>query len=568
MRRPATHEAADVLMQLLPHSPNMYLQFDTESTSKTDIRESSTSRVARLKLRGIKTLVYAPTIKNKKVVYALVCETLRWLPVTQRVISNADMPNRLFEKPFLVAVLIYDLLFGSGSIRPHGASERIILKNETVLRDALRRVIVETPGALSPEDLLPAERRRSAVDEHLPRFARVNFVCCSSEMQSDYSRKSLSRMIDSVVQHVIDQAEVELADFCAAPSVRIGKDPDLPDVIKLPPALDLHKLPLIKSGRLVLQGKSSCIPAWVLDPDPHWKVIDACAAPGNKSTHVASMIARRAIHEGIDPLDIGEVIAFELDPARFKVLEGTIGRLGCKNLVKPRRADFLKSDPYSEEFSDVEGIILDPSCSGSGMLGRKTDHLLSWHSTNEAGDVSLGTQTRDRARLTGLARFQISALLHSFKFPACRRVVYSTCSVHEEENEDVVRAVLSELKVSDSGWALSRALPDWPRRGNRSDSHGLFDIGDMCVRVHPDEDKTDGFFVALFERRNPMRAQKELEAQKIVTSTTCSTGNLRCVKSSRPPPRFVSDNRAALMRKLVRKTARKPGANKKKPTST
>jgi putative methyltransferase len=74
--------------------------------------------------------------------------------------------------------------------------------------------------------------------------------------------------------------------------------------------------------------------------------------------------------------------------------------------------------------------------------------------------------------------------------PRVKKVVYSTCSVHEEENERVVRAILD----AHPHVTLARALPQWPRRGRP-----LFPGAENCVRTLPLEDKTIGFFVACFE---------------------------------------------------------------------
>jgi len=62
-----------------------------------------------------------------------------------------------------------------------------------------------------------------------------------------------------------------------------------------------------------------------------------------------------------------------------------------------------------------------------------------------------------------LVWFQEAALSHALSFAAVQRVVYSTCSVHRRENEDVVARCLAAAR--DSGWALEKALPTWPRRG-------------------------------------------------------------------------------------------------------
>ena len=71
----------------------------------------------------------------------------------------------------------------------------------------------------------------------------------------------------------------------------------LPDLLVFPPGTDLHDHPLVASAALVLQSKASAMPAHALRPRPGWAVVDACAAPGNKTTHLAALMGNRgAIH--------------------------------------------------------------------------------------------------------------------------------------------------------------------------------------------------------------------------------------------------------------------------------
>jgi hypothetical protein len=82
---------------------------------------------------------------------------------------------------------------------------------------------------------------------------------------------------------------------------RAQRDALLPDVLLFPPGCDLHDHPLVASGALVLQSRASCMPAHALRPHPGWHVVDACAAPGNKTTHLAALMGNR-----------GSITAFEV----------------------------------------------------------------------------------------------------------------------------------------------------------------------------------------------------------------------------------------------------------------
>jgi len=119
-------------------------------------------------------------------------------------------------------------------------------------------------------------------------------------------------------------------------------------------------------------------------------------------------------------------------------------------------------------------VLVDPSCSGSGMKTRR-----------------IADKTADLKRLESLSRFQVKILNHALSFPNVRQVVYSTCSIHEIENEAVVKQVLE----FNPAFKIRLALPSWPRRGLNK-----HEFGSLCVRTDSKFDKTNGFFVCLFEK--------------------------------------------------------------------
>ena len=90
---------------------------------------------------------------------------------------------------------------------------------------------------------------------------------------------------------------------------------------------------------------------------------------------------------------------------------------------------------------------------------------------------------------------QVKILTHALAFPALERLVYSTCSIHAQENEGVISRVLP--RAHELGYQLATALPSWPRRGLPD----ACEHSDRLLRVDPEHDLTDGFFIALFERR-------------------------------------------------------------------
>jgi len=152
-----------------------------------------------------------------------------------------------------------------------------------------------------------------------------------------------------------------------------------------------------------------------------------------------------------------------------------------------------KSYPSSHLYTSSSSFLL-------GVFGVPTDSLID---IDESG-VHLDDSNRRFPEEDPIARHEMYGFFHSLLYepdltiatltvPTAKRVVYSTCSVHREENEDVVSAVLS----AQSDWELAPCFSEWKRRG-------LSEIPGMqhCIRTIITEDQTIGFFVACFERRS------------------------------------------------------------------
>uniref|UniRef100_A0A7S1X3C8 SAM-dependent MTase RsmB/NOP-type domain-containing protein n=1 Tax=Tetraselmis chuii TaxID=63592 RepID=A0A7S1X3C8_9CHLO len=411
---------------------------------------------------SIKSLTLAPHIQAKKATYAVTHETLRYLPLLREVIREVGLLKefrRLSEEAAFV--LTYELLIGQG-VKPHGGAERAVVSRKAALKSALARRLAKAKVKDAAQLLKEAPKCAPR-----PRPARVNTLRMSLEEAQAWLREPPTR----------DPAH-QFAEF----SIHAL----LPDVLLFPEGTDLHDHPLVANGSLILQSVASCMPAHALNPSPGWHCVDCCAAPGNKTTHVAARLAGK-----------GKVMAFDRDKVRLKRLVGNAKTAGAEGVIEAEVRDFMALDPTDERFAEVRGVILDPSCSGSGLVLSRGDHLLpsaggggDEEESEEGGAGSSAANDRVRA----LAEFQKSALQHALQFPKLERIVYSTCSVHTEENEEVVAAVLPD--ATSRGFRLVDPFPDWKRRGLAGSVEGA----EKLVRIDPYEDGTDGFFVAVFQR--------------------------------------------------------------------
>ncbi|GAA5982982.1 hypothetical protein JCM11641_006906 [Rhodosporidiobolus odoratus] len=174
------------------------------------------------------------------------------------------------------------------------------------------------------------------------------------------------------------------------------------------------------------------------------------------------------------------------------VAEGEGAHYGAKTGtpadVTPMNVDFLSLETDDPKLKNVSHILVDPSCSGSGIPSR-LDHLIP--SAPEAEQLQ---------RIKALSNFQLAIVSHALRFSGVKRVVYSTCSVWEQEDEGVVMRVLARKDFQEAGWRLApreEVLPGWERRGRVAACGGDESIADSLVRCLP-EDGTNGFFVACF----------------------------------------------------------------------
>lgn len=446
--------------------------------------------------------------------------------------KRSDQPQLT---PLLALLLVHDhLLSKSGIALPqsHGLRQ-VIERYKARLASELTRARLRRghPTLDALRQAVLTETRPE--EEAYPRWVRVNSLKTDVDAQLESTFRSYERVYS--VPEVLSGER------------RLYIDEHVPGLLAVSPRVDLTKTEAYKSGGLILQDKASCFPAYILDPSTDGDVVDACAAPGNKTTHLAAILQTRAA-EG-ERLT-ARVLAFEKDTGRAKTLSKMVEKAGAKGIVRVGFGqDFLKVDPRDARYANVRALLLDPSCSGSGIVGRDSAPELHLPEppappgqkgrkkpgkgeekkrkredgeekptvVDDEGNVqTLKSEQELAQRLRALSAFQLTLLLHAFEFPAARRVSYSTCSVHVEENEGVVVAALASDVAKSRGWRVLRreeqvgGMREWPVRGEVEGCGGDGEVAEACVRSYKGDGRgVMGFFVVAFVREGKEEGAQE-----------------------------------------------------------
>uniref|UniRef100_UPI00398ECCAB 28S rRNA (cytosine-C(5))-methyltransferase n=1 Tax=Pristiophorus japonicus TaxID=55135 RepID=UPI00398ECCAB len=460
---------------------------------------------------SVKTLVYNSGHQNIKQLFALVCETLKYTPVLKDIISTTNLLKKEKKLQMNVAkLLVYDLLFGKG-LKCGGNWKALIMKHRSQLQSALARLKVKRKVSRN-EDLI--ETKASSIKGcQLPRYVRVNWLKNNMEDVIDYFKREGYTYLGQATS---------VADLRRLAHKQFIRDLHLPELLVFHPKTDLHEQFLYTAGHIILQDKASCLPAYLLNPPEGSHVIDACAAPGNKTSHLAAILHNK-----------GKLFAFDLDTKRLATMGTLLLRAGvmCHELANQ---DFLLVDPSNPKYKDVKHILLDPSCSGSGIVNR----------LNQLTDDEESSSTQ---RLQALASFQRKALNHALSFPNVERVIYSTCSMHREENEDVVEEILQQHS---NQIRLVNLMPSWPCRGLDT-----FLEGPRCIRATPNDTLTNGFFVAMFEKQSGEKETEQNIESSIIEVTSLPAAGLAPVNLSEGTPEASSP--PARIRKVKVKKVKK-----------
>lgn len=219
-------------------------------------------------------------------------------------------------------------------------------------------------------------------------------------------------------------------------------------------------------GYIYVQEAASMIPPIVLDPKPGEIVLDMCASPGSKTTQIAQYMDNKGI-----------LVANDYKGERMVPLEINMQRCGAANcIITMMNGEWLKEMKFDR-------ILVDAPCSGTGTIRKSFKTLLMWN-PNMVKRLSM---TQKNLIETAFSNLKDNGTL-----------VYSTCSLEPEEDEEVVDYLLNKYdnaRLEEIGLNIKRSEPIL-KFENKTYSEEI----KKCLRIWPQDNDTEGFFVAKIKK--------------------------------------------------------------------
>ncbi|MFH1249312.1 MAG: RsmB/NOP family class I SAM-dependent RNA methyltransferase [archaeon] len=315
---------------------------------------------------------------------------------------------------------------------------------------------------ISPKPFF-AERMQKLLGDESKRF----FKCCQMPL-GDYIRCNTLKVTPQVLIKKLSSAWKVIQPY-----------PDYPQIIKVESKVDgsplkpgeLGKAREHLLGYFYVQELSSMMPVIALNPLGNISVLDLCASPGSKTTQIAAQMQNQ-----------GLLMANDSDLGRVIVLNANLEKSGVTNCIVTREDGGRLAEKLHKLGIKFDKILIDTSCSGEGTIMQSPSMLKMWNFK------MIKNFARQQKRLAACA---FSILKEGGE------MIYSTCTLAPEENEEVIEFLLENFNAS----VQELSLPIKSRPGiTQWQSQNLREEIKKCHRIYPQDNNSEGFFIAKLKK--------------------------------------------------------------------
>ncbi|MCR4435895.1 MAG: 16S rRNA (cytosine(967)-C(5))-methyltransferase RsmB [Clostridiales bacterium] len=402
----------------------------------------------------------------------MVYGTIKWKLAIDWVIEQFSSVKMKKISPWILNVLrlgAYQLLYTHKIPESAACNESVKLAGRyghfasTGFVNAVLRSIAKNKGRIEYPDRdgdfslylsVKYSHPRWMVEEWIQQFGKEfteSLLISNNEVPDFTVRVNTLKISKAGLMESLKASGMEVEDGRYVPEAVVIKNPG-----------SVSRLDEFKKGYFQVQDESSMLAAKVLDPKPGQLVMDVCSAPGGKATHMAELMKNQGI-----------VVARDIHEHKVRLIKDSASRLGL-NIIK---TDVFDAAVVDERYvGKADRVLVDAPCSGLGIIRRKPD--IKWARGAEDKKEILALQARI---LDASSRYVKPG----------GALVYSTCTIDGEENEEMVRKFVEAnegFQLDDISSSLPDSLPGQ-------------DIHNGYVQLFPNVHKTDGFFIAKIVKR-------------------------------------------------------------------
>ncbi|MBI2419842.1 MAG: 16S rRNA (cytosine(967)-C(5))-methyltransferase RsmB [Ignavibacteriales bacterium] len=400
-------------------------------------------------------------LKDKALLYEIVHGVIRWMGRLDWILSGFYKGQFSKALPILknsLRVALYQIMF-LDKVPEYAAV------NEAV--EFIKKLLGQKPADISNAVLRNILRNKNSLRYPDPQENLIGYLSTYYSHPAWIVKRWLSRYGKEETEKLliannerpmntlrVNSLKTNTEEFCGllnSVGIKYLQSSYLPDFLRLQSLVNIGGWQYFTEGYCTIQDESAGLVCKLLDVKPGQRVLDMCAAPGGKMSYLGQMMK-----------DEGELVGIEIFEARRKVLVQTMKRAGLVNYVT-EVGDALdyKGEPF-------DCVLTDVPCSGFGTLSKKPD--IKWK--------------KELLDIKQITKLQYKILSHAATFvKPGGTLVYSTCTIEPEENEEVVFKFLSEnpnFKIESAEKFIPSAVVD---------SHGF-------IRTLPHIHKVDGAFAA------------------------------------------------------------------------